>query len=125
MSGCRWVLGPFYDVRVPPRAGRAGLKTVLAVLTLALMGSFGAQILLPALIPLHLLAARTAGPVGRLLWSLPAGAAAATWAWIVVYVQAGEAEPAIWLVPLLAATAATFAMWRAARPAVTEWGASG
>lgn len=94
---------------------RRTIKVVLATASLVLIISMGGQFLLPILLPGHLWAARRAGSVGRILWSLPAGVAGATFAWFIAYTLAGEARPAIWLAPLLVAIAATFVMWRAAQ----------
>ena len=83
-------------------AGRVA-KAGLLVLTLLLMASMGGGFLaLPVLIPAHIWAARRSGRIGRVLWSLPPAASIAMVVWAAVYVTVGEAEPAIWLVPLLA-----------------------
>jgi hypothetical protein len=78
-------------------------KIALAAVSLLLVSSMGGGFLaLPALIPLHIWAARTSGRLGRVLWSaLPViGAGMVTWA--VTYAAVAEAQPAIWLVPVLA-----------------------
>lgn len=57
-------------------------------------------------------AARRSGTVGRVLWSLLPVTAAAMVTWAAVYVTVGEAKPAIWVVPLLAALVAGAGMSR-------------
>jgi hypothetical protein len=86
-----------------------GRKVALAVVSLLLAASMGGGfLLLPALVPLHIWAARRSGPLGRWLWSgLPVMTAAMT-TWALVYVAAGEVRPWIWLGPLIAATGAAF-----------------
>ena len=80
------------------------LKFVLAVVSLLLVASMGGGFLaLPLLVPLHVWAARTSGPVGRVLWSLLPVTAAGMVTWAALYLTVGEGKPAIWLVPLLAA----------------------
>ncbi len=91
----------------------------LAIVTLVLMASMGGGfLLLPALIPGHLWAARrSSGSLGRLGWSvLPAGSLAML-TWAAVYVTVGEAKPAIWLVPTLALLASFAAVHRLVEPA--------
>lgn len=90
-------------------------KLVLAAVTLLLCVSMGGQLGLPVLLPAHLWAARRSGPVGRILWSLPAGVAGAIFVWLAIYTTAGEPTTVIWLAPLGAAVLATYLMWRAAR----------
>lgn len=89
---------------------KTGSKVVLGALTLLLMASMGGGfVLLPLLVPLHIWAARTSGPVGRLLWSLLPGATAGMLVWAAVYVTLGEIQPFIWLVPMASAGAAVIA----------------
>jgi hypothetical protein len=89
------------------------LKAGLAGLSLLLVASMGGGFLaLPLVVPLHVWAARTSGPVGRVLWSLLPMATAAMVTWAAVYLTVGEAEPTIWLVPLLAAVVAGAGMVR-------------
>ncbi len=85
----------------------AVLKSGLAVVSLLLVASLGGGFLaLPLLVPLHVWAARRSGTPGRVLWSLLPVTAAAMLTWAAVYVTVGEAKPAIWLVPSLAAVVA-------------------
>ena len=94
-------------------ARRAVLKAGLAGVSLLLVASMGGGFLaLPLLVPLHVWAARRSGPVGRVLWSLLPVTAAAMVTWAAVYVIVGEAEPAIWLFPMLAAVVAGAGMVR-------------
>lgn len=79
------------------------MKIVTAIASLVLAASMGGGfLLLPLLIPVHVWAARRSGPVGRLGWSLLPTVAVGMAVWAAVYVTAGESEPAIWLIPLLA-----------------------
>lgn len=88
-------------------------KTALAAVSLLLVASMGGGfLLLPIVVPLHVWAARTSGPTGRVLWPIFPVTAAVMSVWALTYVAAGEAKPAIWLLPLLAGTAATLAMRR-------------
>jgi hypothetical protein len=85
----------------------AGAKALLAGASLVLLASMGGGfLLLPALVPLHLLAARNSGRVGRVLWCVFPVATAGMVAWALTYVAVHEARPAIWLVPILSAGAA-------------------
>ncbi len=80
----------------PEVLGRWGLAAV----TLLLMASTGGGfLLLPALIPAHVWAARRSGRVGRIGWSVLPAASLAMVAWAAAYVTVGESEPAIWLLP--------------------------
>lgn len=89
-------------------------KVALAAVTLLLMASMGGGfLLLPLLVPLHIWAARTSGPVGRVMWSLLPGAAAGMVAWAAVYVTLGETQPFIWLIPTLCTVAAVIVAVRA------------
>jgi hypothetical protein len=97
----------------PQRLAKVALATVTAVLLI----SQGAQLLLPLLLPFHVWAARRSGTVGRVLWSIPPVAAAGFFAWVAVYVTAGEPKPAIWLLPAIAAIAAGLALAPATRAA--------
>lgn len=90
--------------------GSTVAKIALAVVTLLLMASMGGGfLLLPLLVPFHLWAARTSGPIGTVLWSFLPGVTAGMVMWAAVYVSVGEATPFIWLVPMLAAAAAIVA----------------
>ena len=92
-------------------------KVLLAVLTILLMASMGGGfLLLPVLVPLHVWAARTSGPVGRALWSVGPMAAVALLLWALVYITLGEAKPAIWAVPTLGAIGMAMAMRHLSRP---------
>lgn len=87
-----------------------GSKVILAAVTLLLMASMGGGfLLLPLLVPLHIWAARTSGPIGRHLWSLLPGATAGMIVWAAVYVTLGEVQPFIWLVPMASAGVALIA----------------
>ena len=91
----------------------AVLKSGLAVVSLLLVASMGGGFLaLPLLVPLHVWAARRSGAPGRVLWSMLPVTAAAMVTRAAVYVTVGEAKPAIWLVPSLAAVVAGVAMVR-------------
>lgn len=90
-------------------------RTALAIATVVLLASAGGGFLVvPLLTPLHVRAARNAGPVGRVGWPLAAGFGLGMAAWAGVYVAAGEAQPAIWLVPLIAAVGGAWLVHRAA-----------
>lgn len=74
----------------------------LAVVTVLLMLSMGGGfLLLPALVPAHVWAARRSGPVGRVASSLLPAASLAMVTWAAVYVSVGESKPAVWLLPAL------------------------
>lgn len=89
---------------------KTGSKVVLAAVTLLLMASMGGGFfLLPLLVPLHIWAARTSGPIGRVLWSFLPGAAAGMIVWAAVYVTLREMQPFIWVVPMTSAVAAVIA----------------
>lgn len=90
------------------------IRTLVAVPTILLMGSFGGQLLIPVLIPLHLWSAKRSGPIGRVLWAIPAAASAAVFGWIVAYELVGESQPLIWLIPLVMSIGGGYALWRAA-----------
>jgi len=82
-------------------------RWTLGIVTLLLMASMGGGfLLLPLLIPAHVWAARRSGRVGRVGWSVLPAISVAMVSWAAVYVVAGEAEPIIWLLPLLALGAA-------------------
>jgi hypothetical protein len=91
--------------REPNPAAVTGIKIALAVLTLLLMVSFGGQVLIPILTPLHVWAANRSGPIGRVLWAVPTALSTAAVGWVMAYELFGEAQPMIWLMPLLAALA--------------------
>jgi hypothetical protein len=96
-------------------------KVLLAGVSLLLLASMGGGfLLLPALVPLHLWAARDSGTVGRVLWCLLPVATAAMVAWALTYVAVGEARPAIWLAPILSAAAAAAVAARLTRARVEE-----
>lgn len=95
-------------------------KSALASVSLLLVASMGGGFLaLPILVPLHVWAARTSGPVGRVLWSLLPVTATGMVAWAAVYVAVGEVEPAIWLLPSLAVVLAGVGMAGLTRPEAT------
>jgi hypothetical protein len=90
-------------------------KVALAVVTCLLLVSAGGGILLvPALVPLHVWAARCSSPAGRALWSLPGGLGLGAAAWAGVYTAMGERQPLIWAVPIAVAAASSAALWRVA-----------
>ena len=90
-------------------------RTVLSMATFLLLASAGGGFLLvPLLTPLHVWAARTAGPVGRVGWPLAAALGVGMSAWAGVYVVAGEGQPAIYLLPLIAAGGGAWLVHRAA-----------
>lgn len=99
-------------VRRPNPAAVTGIKIALAVPTVLLIVSFGGQIFMPILIPAHLWAANRSGPIGRVLWAVPTGLSTAVVGWILTYGLFGEAQPMIWLIPLLAAIAGGWAFGR-------------
>lgn len=77
-------------------------RWALAIVTLLLMLSMGGGfLLLPALVPAHVWAARRSGPLGRVGWSFLPAASLAMVTWAAVYVSVGESKPAIWLLPSL------------------------
>lgn len=77
-------------------------RWLLAMTSLLLMASMGGGfLLLPALIPAHVWAARRSGRLGRVVWSLLPAASVAMVTWAAVYVVVGESKPAIWLLPTL------------------------
>lgn len=87
------------------------LKLGLAGVSLLLVASMGGGFLaLPLLVPLHVWAARTSGPIGRVLWSLLPVIAVGMVTWAAVYVAFGESKPAIWLLPSLVAVLAGVGM---------------
>lgn len=79
-------------------AGRVLLAVVTALLLASMGGAFIAS---PALVPLHILAARSSGRIGRACWSWASGAGVGMAAWAATYTLVGEQKPAIWLVPLM------------------------
>ena len=90
---------------------KTGWKIVLAVVSgLSLLSVGGGFLVLPLLIPLHVWAARRSGSVGRFLWSMLPVAATGMVTWAVVYITAGESQPCIWLLPVLAAVIAGIGM---------------
>lgn len=91
----------------------------LAAVTLLLMASMGGGfLLLPALIPAHVWAARRSGRAGRIGWSVLPAASLAMVAWAAAYVTVGESQPAIWLLPafVLVASLAAVARFAASGP---------
>ena len=87
-------------------------KVALAAVSLVLLASMGGGFLLvPALVPAHVWAARRSGPVGRVLWSILPIVTAGMVVWAITYVASGgETQPLIWLVPVLAAAATAATM---------------
>lgn len=104
------------QLTIDERGIRGAAKVVLAAASFVLMFSMGGQFLLPILFPLHHWATRTSGPIGRVLWSLPAATFGAVLAWLAVYEAAGELEPAITIAPLAGAGLTGCLMWRATGP---------
>lgn len=88
-------------------------RWILATATLLLFASMGGGfLLLPALIPAHVWAARRSGRFGRLGWSLLPAAGLGMVTWAGVYVAIGESKPAIWLLPALVVVAALVVLVR-------------
>ena len=94
--------------------GRKAALGVVSILLLLSMG--GGFLLLPALVPLHVWAARRSGSVGRLVWSAVPVLAASMATWCAVYLALGEAKPWIWLVPVGAAIPAAYGVLRVTDP---------
>ena len=88
-------------VVIDGRARATIAKVVLGIVTVVLLLSQIGFLLVPLLLPAHVWAARHSGRVGQLGWSVLPAAGLATAAWAIVYVSAGEPNPAIWLVPLV------------------------
>jgi len=95
---------------VIPRWIPVAAKVVLAAITVLLFTSIGgAFVALPALVPFHVLAARSSGRFGRAAWCSVSATGTAMAAWAATYLLVGEQKPHIWLVPLVVlALAATF-----------------
>ena len=92
-------------------------KVVLAVVTALLFLSAGGGILvLPILVPLHVLAARSSGRFGRGAWCSISGVGLGIAAWGVTYLLVGEQKPHIWLVPLVVLALATAFIYRLSAP---------
>jgi hypothetical protein len=92
-----------------PAVARIGLGAVTVLLLVSQAGA----LVLPALVPLHLWAARSSpSPAGRSGWCLAVALTAATVSWALVYVGMGERQPLIWLGPLVAALAGFGAAFR-------------
>lgn len=93
-----------------------GKKVALGLGSVVLLVSWGGQILLPCLTPLYVWAARRSGRAGRVMWSMIPAVGAGVAAWALVYVWLGEVQPAIWLLPVVAATAAGVALAKVTEP---------
>ncbi|MGI8791989.1 MAG: hypothetical protein ACR2H3_02225 [Acidimicrobiales bacterium] len=104
--------------RVLATSGAGVGKFALGAVTVVLIISLGGQLGLPVLAPLHIWAARRSRRVGRVLWSVPVGLGTASYAWLIVYDRVGEVQPWIWLAPLAALVAVSWAMWWAGRPSL-------
>lgn len=76
-------------------------KVVLGAATALLFASHAGFLALPALVPPHVLAARSSGAFGRAAWSFASGAGLGVAAWGATYLLAGEQKPLIWLAPLV------------------------
>ena len=98
-------------------AMRKAVASLVVLATLVTLLSQGLQLVAGGpLLAAHLhYATTTTSRAKRAGWSLLAAALAAEIAWILVYVTAGEAKPAAWLIPLTTAVATVaFAWWRSA-----------
>jgi hypothetical protein len=79
---------------------------VLVVSTFLLVSMGGAIFAAPLTVPLLVIAARSTSSIGYRVWAgFVLVATVAEVAWAVTYVAVRESQPAIWLVPLLAALA--------------------
>ena len=79
--------------RVSGRNRTFALKTALAAVSLLLVASMGGGLLLlPIVMPIHVWAARTSRPTGRVLWPIFPMTAAVMSVWALTYVAAGEAS---------------------------------
>jgi len=88
---------------------RTAKWTLLVVSTVLLVSYGGAILLAPVTVPLVVLAARNSGGLGFKAWAgTVVVLTVAELAWALTYVAQGEATPAIWLVPTLAAAGAAF-----------------
>ena len=73
----------------------------------------------PVTVPFLLLSARASSSKGYRVWAgIVVVLTTAELAWALTYVAFGEAQPAIWLVPILAAVGVIFGYARLSRPPV-------
>ncbi len=96
-----------------------GAKVLLGAVTALLLTSIGgAFIASPALVPLHILAARSSGRVGRACWVGVSGVGVAMAAWAATYLVVGEQKPAVWVVPIIVLAVGTglILRWSTPRP---------
>jgi hypothetical protein len=92
-------------------------KVVLGAVTALLFSSIGgAFVALPALVPLHVLAARSSGRFGRAAWCSVSGTGMAMAAWAATYLLVGEHKPVIWLAPLIVLAVGTTFVYRLSAP---------
>ena len=102
---------------VIPRWIPVAAKVVLAAVTALLFTSIGgAFVALPALVPLHILAARSSGRFGRAAWCSVSATGTAMAAWAGTYLLVGEQKPLIWLVPLMVLAVGTTLVYRLSAP---------
>ena len=102
---------------VIPRWIPVAAKVVLAAITVLLFTSIGgAFVALPALVPFHVLAARSSGRFGRAAWCSVSATGTAMAAWAATYLLVGEQKPHIWLVPLVVLALATTFIYRLSAP---------
>lgn len=76
----------------------------------------GGFLALPLLVPAHVSAARRSAPVGRVLWSALPVTTAGMVTWSLTYLAVGEAQPLIWLLPVVACVGAGLGMVQFTRP---------
>jgi hypothetical protein len=92
---------------------------LLFLTTLLLISFGGAIVAAPVTIPLLLLAVRASPSKGYRVWAgVVVVLTMAEVAWALTYFAVGEAKPAIWLVPTLAALGVIVGYVRLARPRV-------
>ena len=86
---------------------RLGRLVVLVIASVLLISQGGAIVAAPVTLPLLAWASRTASRGFRAAAVLVVGLTIAECAWAFIYVSAGEAQPAIWLVPVAAGLTTT------------------
>lgn len=97
-----------------PFTGRKGALAFVSILLMLSMG--GGFLALPLLVPAHVWAARRSAPVGCVLWSTFPVITAGMVTWALTYLAVGEAQPLIWLLPVVACVGAGLGMVHFARP---------
>jgi hypothetical protein len=94
--------------------GRGAAVAVAAVAASLLLTMGGAIVAAPITVPLLALMARERRSSGyRAVAAVVAGLTVAEVAWALAYLAAGEAQPWIWLVPLVLGVAGFGGVWRA------------